>query len=290
MCIAIVNKRSTLSKETFKNSFENNPDGLGIAYFEGGRLKIKKSLKSYEDIYSKYLKVRKRIKTPIFIHARIGTSGGKTIANVHPFAITKDIAFMHNGVISYPKIFKDESDTRHLGRFIQKLSNPHSLFDPLSIEYGFIEDIAGSSKFCFLDNKGNVSIINEDLGHWDKSLDTWYSNDTYKKVSYKMYGNKKVYNSTYGSAWNCDYWNYKPAPAKKPSLSKYPKIERDLIEEFTGKDYDTLTDWERINEVKNIGDSFGYSTHPYYTFLDTIHEDFYKPFEVKNKNSKTPIA
>jgi hypothetical protein len=270
MCIAILNKSTLLEKEVFLNSFDNNPDGIGIAYSDGKQIQTVKRMDKPEELYSFYCKVRSKIDSPILIHARIGTSGGKTLKNVHPFKITKNLAMMHNGVISYPLIHKDESDTLHLVRFIQALKNPDAVLNPASLEYGFIEDMAGyGSKFIFLHSDGSYSIINEDKGHWDSENDTWYSNDGYKKISYKWHGNTKI--------WN-DYtpftYNHKPkAETSKPGKSENEiiKMEREIIDFYHFRKYDELTDSQIIDSINEYFTWFNIQGN-YYQSLKTLYD------------------
>ena len=62
-----------------------------------------------------------------------------------------------------------------------------------------ISESIHNSKLAFLDNFGNYTIINSDLGHWNKSKSIWFSNDGYKKPSYiNVYGGN--YNK-YNQGW-----------------------------------------------------------------------------------------
>jgi len=275
MCIAILNRQKTLSKNTIIHSFENNPDGIGMAYADKGKIQTVKRMNDPAGFYNLYKAIRERTKTPIFIHARIGTSGTNDLKNVHPFKITKKLVMMHNGIISYPKLFTQESDTRHLVRFIQSFRNPASVLDQSSIEYGFIDQLAGSSKFIFMNTEGDYSIINEGLGHWDADGDTWYSNETYKKVSYKMYGNKKVYNScNYGQNWGYQWGDYKPKTMKKEARNEtlIQKQEQRIIEAFTNLNYWSMKDYEVVNGVSDCIDAFGIAGS-YYEAIAKICEE-----------------
>ena len=58
MCIAIANLQSKpMTEQQIKNCWDNNGDGAGLLYKEGGRLKSYKNLKSVSKFYKKYIKV-----------------------------------------------------------------------------------------------------------------------------------------------------------------------------------------------------------------------------------------
>ena len=287
MCIAILNKSTLLEKEVFINSFENNPDGIGIAYSDGKQIQTVKRMDKPEELYNFYCKVRAKIDTPIMIHARIGTSGGKTLKNVHPFKVNKDLALMHNGVISYPLIHKDESDTLHFVRFVQALKDPETVLNEASLEYGFLEDLIGfGSKFIFLHTDGRYSIINESKGHWDDDNDTWYSNDAYKECNYVWYGNHKVYKGSYYADSDYQFGSVysdkkgktsaaKNAPKESKKLGYFAEMERDIVEyyDYRGQKFNELSDDDISDIINEILSWFGDSiTGTYYTALKQLHE------------------
>lgn len=195
MCIAIVNKHSLLTEDIFKNSFDNNPDGAGMAFINKGKISVIKEMKSYLNLYNKYVKVRQNNELPILIHFRIGTSGIKDKRNVHPFMINKDMCLIHNGMIDYQIINKDYSDTWHFTQLLKSLKSPERLLNTSSIENAMFEAFTTGSKVAFLHSSGQFSILNEESGMWVG--DTWFSNDTYKECDYYNYGGKVIYKSLY---------------------------------------------------------------------------------------------
>ena len=199
MCIAILNKSSMLEESVFENSFENNPDGCGMAYVIHGKVRVIHNLTSWKSLYEEYQQVRPLTKSPIMIHFRIGTSGAKDERNLHPFMVTKDMALIHNGMVSYSPIEKDKSDTWHFVEFLKTLKNPHNLLYSQSVESQMISAITTGSKLCFLHRNGSFNIINEKAGSWKD--DTWYSNNSYESCGYS-----KVWNSAYNyrSTWKDD--------------------------------------------------------------------------------------
>lgn len=190
MCIAILNKKSTLSLETIQNSWDNNNQGGGLLYVESGILTSFKTF-DHSEFIKKYYDVRANISTPIVLHFRIATSGTskENTDNLHPFFVNQNLAFVHNGVISGLGN-KKHSDTNQFNtQILQKL--PVNFLQNSGI-IELIKDRIGYSKLIFLDSKNRYTIINESLGHWDQS-GNWFSNDSYQGWNdFEYFGNKKV--------------------------------------------------------------------------------------------------
>lgn len=183
MCIAILNNGNQVSRESFKESLLNNPDGFGMAYILEGQLMTYKSLsKNFNKLYNKYLSVFKETKSPIVLHFRIGTSGKNDLLNCHPFYVNKGLIFCHNGIIKGLGSTKlNESDTREFNRTYLSGFTTFDLFNNEALK-GLIEAYIGHSKFIFLDQSGNFKIFNEGLGHWDNN-NNWFSNYSYVPYS-----------------------------------------------------------------------------------------------------------
>lgn len=217
MCIAILNTRNTINRETLQQCWKSNPDGAGMIYTNNGQLQIFKEMTNFDKFYKEYSKQRKANKQSNFVlHFRIATSGKIDKTNCHPFNVNKNLSFVHNGMINIQQLNNSVSDTYTFNELILKklpnnfLSN-HAIID-------LIENYIGYSKLVFLDSDNNASILNEDLGHWD-ALDNWYSNNSYqcsytktkvtKAKTYQIdadYYNTAYYNDTDNCA-NCDHYN-----------------------------------------------------------------------------------
>lgn len=211
MCIAIFNKaKYTLTKETFNNCWDKNRDGGGMMYAVDGKLHIFKSL--FKGVFKKeYARVREKYPDiDIVLHFRWSTHGGETMRNVHPHRVSKDIAFVHNGVLD--RVVEDKekdvkvwdkkekkwtvekqftsnlSDSVHFSKMLKDL--PTDFLDNeaiLTLIESYIED---DNKLIFMDSTGKHVIVNEDKGVWD--CECWFSNEGYKtppkkkkKVKYK---------------------------------------------------------------------------------------------------------
>jgi glutamine amidotransferase len=208
MCIAILNKVGTLPKEYIQNSWDNNYHGAGFAYSDGTSIVVHKQDKDVDSFYKKYAKARKKFPNASFlIHFRISTHGTISLDNLHPFVVG-DVAVIHNGMVDLEghSTTDHRSDTRYLCEEI--LANlPNGWQHSVGV-HRFMENIAGWSKFVFLDVDNNHYIINEDQGHWFE--DNWYSNNSYKQVNrYVDYGGKKVERTSvgFGSSSAYDDWD-----------------------------------------------------------------------------------
>lgn len=194
MCIAILNTYSTLSRESLKNCWENNFDGAGLLWVNSaGNLETFKELNSFKVFFKKYSEIRANHRGPVVLHFRIGTHGNHAEYNLHPFLISPEIGFVHNGVFRLPEIEKKYSDTWHFNSLIlQTMKSPARLFKLGSNESHLINHfVGGSSKLIFLNRKEDWRIFNEAAGHWDK-FGNWYSNHSYKASKYIDFGGKKV--------------------------------------------------------------------------------------------------
>jgi len=189
MCIAILNLSGIVPDLHIENSFQNNYDGAGMAWIESGKIKTYKTMNDLTEFMQTYKKIRKFNALPILLHFRISTHGKTNILNVHPFLIGDKMAMIHNGMIDFPLINKDLSDTHNFAMMLSRLSEPDQIMNPSSFESRYIQDICGNhSKMVFLSSDGEYQIINENKGHWIG--DTWYSNSTYKDYGLYDFGGK----------------------------------------------------------------------------------------------------
>jgi hypothetical protein len=212
MCIAIwKNENKIIDKETLARCFTANPDGAGFMYPENGKLHVKKGYFRFEDFYKAYQPHENK---QCVIHFRIKTHGSVSVDNCHPFNITKEFGFVHNGVISGYGV-DDISDTRDFNHkilqpLVKKWGNL-SLFEP-AIKT-LIESKIGYSKLIFLDKHGNAEIFNDIKGEWSDDANIWYSNGSYKPYTPPPALTTQSY-SSYGSYYP------KPSSTPKPEQSK----------------------------------------------------------------------
>lgn len=184
MCIIIAQPNNvTLAQQLLLRCWLSNSHGGGIAYVDGGQVKIFKELYNFDKYYEGYLNIREQYpKSKLVLHMRIKTHGDISLDNCHPFVVNDRLAVAHNGTISAIKAEYNgkESDTAKFTReILQQLptgfqNNPGC--------QRLIQEFIGHSKLAFLSSRNEITIINPHLG--EKEGDVWYSNGGYKAYRY----------------------------------------------------------------------------------------------------------
>ena len=179
MCIIIYKPEGiSLFPETIENAFENNPDGAGFAYVEDGKITIAKGYFSVEDFNAAYAPHEKK---QALLHFRIKTHGEIHEENCHPFNVSPNLVFAHNGVFHKMPYDKVKSDTVLFNELILqnivRIYGKRIVFDKHMIP--IFNEYSSFSKYVFMDNAGRVSIINEKDGQWNSKC--WFSNDSFRK-------------------------------------------------------------------------------------------------------------
>lgn len=181
MCVIIVNKADgkNISREEFRKAWKRNPDGGGIAYVKGGRVRIVKELVNEHKLWAAYKAIKKALpESNIIIHMRIATHGTVSTTNVHPFRVNRNLVFAHNGQITCVPKNTVYSDTHMFNtEVLQNL--PKDFLQSSGIRL-LLEDAIGQSKLAFLSSDNTVTILKERLGTWEDG--NWYSN-TFHRVT-----------------------------------------------------------------------------------------------------------
>ena len=215
MCIISVEPKGLRnSKEDLERMELCNDDGMGFAFSTGKRVVIKK-FRSFEKFYPEYSQCKNLYgKTSSFmVHFRIKTHGtNKGVFNVHPFRVSADLVFSHNGTIQNVGDSQRESDTRLFNKKILKKLKPDFLKD--ETQRKLIESFIGYSKLAFIDKAGRYEILNEHKGLWSGGM--WYSNESFKPKQPVNYG----WGGTYGGAYYQPYNNKPKASAVKSLPTK----------------------------------------------------------------------
>lgn len=176
MCVAIVNNNGLISEQTFIDCDAGNHDGAGLAWVENGKLETYQCMEDVKSFYEIYKCVREVSTSPVLIHFRYATSGKVDEDNTHPFSVNDELCFIHNGVMHEVDIInKNYSDTWHFNEMLKSM--PGGFLESEGIR-DLIRVFIGSDKLAFLDSKGNLTIINEQLGAYDDS-GNWFSNTFY---------------------------------------------------------------------------------------------------------------
>ena len=189
MCIAIYQAPGyRLTESELANSWQNNPDGAGISFFDSNlEIVVEKTMNRSEfvDIYNKACKQHGR-HSEMAVHFRIATHGGVNIDNCHPF-FTPDgsMSVIHNGII--PVLFESKKDPRSDTRvFVQEVipQLPKGWIDDEQM-FNVIEEYIGASKLVVLgsDTESSSYIFNEQMGHWSDDAKIWFSNRSYCQTS-----------------------------------------------------------------------------------------------------------
>jgi predicted glutamine amidotransferase len=176
MCIIVVKPEDvSLSIDTIVNMWVHNPDGAGFMYQDGGKLKIVKGLMKIADFYKEYSKVAER---KLVIHFRWRTHGEVSKNLTHPFQIDRKTGMVHNGVIPI-NTPSGESDTSWFASRLQNSGqNIMEALERRKVRQRMVNKI-GLSKLVFMNNAGNVQILNGHMGHFSDD-GCWYSNNSYK--------------------------------------------------------------------------------------------------------------
>lgn len=178
MCLIIYSPSGYIPGKHLSKGLQANPDGWGYMFADNGKIIIRKGMKP-RHFWAQWRQDKLGGGIPVVWHARIGTHGHRAEFNCHPFEIPKHgLAMAHNGIIAqHSEANNPLSDTQ---LFLQQII--------CKLPKGFLKDLTlvklvgyyiGHSKLAFMDELGEVTIINEHLGNWSK-YGRWYSNDSWK--------------------------------------------------------------------------------------------------------------
>lgn len=193
MCIIAIKPTGIepIDKNILATCFDNNPHGAGFMLSRNGKVEISKGHMTMEAYWQALENAHITTKDTVIYHCRIGTAGGNTPENTHPFPISKslkrlkelntttDIGIAHNGIISIEHN-KDESDTM---AFIKKIlaskTVRNNLKEPAITE--LIANYTKTSRLAIL--YGNADIVTTGTG-WTTKNGITYSNSTYKETPF----------------------------------------------------------------------------------------------------------
>ena len=263
MCIICVKNKGIAmpTTEVIENMWNNNPDGAGIMYTKKGTVRIDKGYKKLDDLKKRLTKLEGEIDTKkeaVVLHFRIGTAGGNTPQNTHPFAISDDISTLqtlrlktdvgvaHNGVIHITPRQKDISDTMEyiasqlapLKRAVPEFYKSKDLMTMISN--------AISSKMAFLTGNGAVYTIGAFVE--DPKTKLLYSNTTY---SYSRW-----YRSAYVNSYGTGNYTYSSANSRWDWSNE--DDEEDEYFCYTNKDGKYVSEKMRKTGASLASDGYGY--------------------------------
>lgn len=177
-----------LKEEWLENAVQANTDGWGLLVRnKDGVMVVNRGFdeKTFAKLGSSF-----GGEYDVVAHARIGTSGKRDIANLHPFPIydkrylsseidqqTPQAYLFHNGMVTVPMWNQDMSDTWHLARLWESVYG-----DQLGEKMRHRgwrrrqRKFIGDYNKLVLVNAEGVRIINPTAGYWIEG--TWHSNKT----------------------------------------------------------------------------------------------------------------
>jgi len=196
VCLILVSQSgSKLPKQLLEHSFDNNPDGCGMAHVIDGKIVVKKGFWKFSKFFDYYSKITDVEITPsILIHMRVSTGTPLVAGNCQPYRLSPNCIFAHNGNLEYHGIKSegDKSDTRvFVEKFLRPMFNDKNnkgVYKTPSFMWLMKNHFSHRNKFVFLDNNGEFLIVNEfqgdDINNMGEKV--WASNDTwhYRRMSW----------------------------------------------------------------------------------------------------------
>ena len=226
MCILIHKPKGIdmPEREYLKNCFDNNPDGIGIAWVDSrGITHIRKGFMKFKAFMKFINPIKKEMKKyDVILHFRYATHGSVSPGNCHPFPIDVNLKNLrstaysgrfeilaHNGVIFEYGNVKNSSDLSDTMVLAKRLHDKGIESDEIK------KVIETGGKFCISDKEGNI----KRYGQFIEDMGIFWSNDTY----------------LYAEVYKPVYKPIKYAASKYQTYTPY-----DIID-----DYDPFDDWYR---------------------------------------------
>lgn len=208
MCIAIVIPGGIPlpDVEETQRCWDRNPDGAGFAYSDGAKLVVHKGFTYISDFQAALMSIPDTFQWAA-LHFRIGTAGGLTPQNTHPFPVSSNpghlqaldyecpAAIIHNGVLPLRPRRLDMSDTAELAALLAESGNPAQAIGLVG------KLVSGNNRLAYLTPKAYTL-----YGAWIAEDGRYYSNDGFRKSHSR------------GIPWSTNnYWSYtrKRQSAKK---------------------------------------------------------------------------
>lgn len=213
MCIIAIKKKGIKfpSVETVKTMCENNPHGFSMVVSDGRKAKVCKTMnqEKFLDVYRKVLKKYDYRTSSMFMHTRIKTHGSERLENCHGWR-ENGLMFAHNGILS----IVSRDDMTDSETFFRDIFSPAYKVGGWKLGEKVIKAIIGTSKFVFMDDKGNI----HHYGHYIEDDGILYSNTTYRNCGYFNIGGRNVRRSSWWDDYDFDSkndWNKALEDAEK---------------------------------------------------------------------------
>lgn len=191
MCIIVHKAKGVkLDEIVYRNCYNRNDHGVGIAFVDDGQLKVIKGMMGFDEMYAI---VKANEERELLIHYRVMSKGAISEENCHPFVIPPGMhdqysfALMHNGTLNW-RSTDQKSDTHF---FVEDALGPLLDRDPYFFDYPFcrrmMEHFIGSNnKFAIMrcnsqTKESNVYIVNAKEGIYYEGC--WFSNMSFTDES-----------------------------------------------------------------------------------------------------------
>lgn len=240
MCRILFKKNNDVKfdKRELEQSYQYNSDGTGLVYWDDKKQEmiVQKWLigTPFHKIYNFVQKVEQlKSAKNIAIHFRFGTSGGKTIEQIHPIEISYNYFLLHNGIVrEFEFDAQVMSDTQLMGFWLKcaniKVNSLKNKFLKKCLETKFV-----GNKLLLLESD-KYAIINEELGEWVGGI--WKSWKEYNYGKYKPIKRKQIEQQMYG--WDSENWeneeivrNIEPYTNQTTNKTQQELDEEELHEE-----------------------------------------------------------
>lgn len=231
MCLIIASPEGKVPTcGVIDQGWRDNSDGWGLMYSDGKNIVVKKGM----NINGLKPLLTNLNGAPYVLHYRWATHGTKGLDNCHPFKVTKKLYMAHNGVINIDCTNKLMSDTWHFAQLLRGDGLDHTTIKEKEVIKSIEKAIGKSNKLAFLDDKGSITLANEDSGTWKDGV--WFSNTN--SFPFEGYGWESYFNRKYVRHNHSYYDNIR----KQSELS-----DKETKKEVTWKDsfyYDDAEIWD----------------------------------------------
>lgn len=290
------------TNETMEIMWDNNPDGAGFMYAEGGSVHIEKGFMSYEEFKNAIDELGKTHdlkKLPIIMHFRITTHGGTKPENCHPFPVSENVGMLqrlkskaewglaHNGILNIiPRA--GISDTMEY--VVSQVAYMKKINHRFAENQNFMQMIANAttgSRIVLMNGDGNIFCT----GDWvdDEATGLRYSNTNYKWSYSRSY--RYDTNSLWSSyCYDDDDLDIKPTKSKS-TFDKYYRSK--IVYNAEDVDADIRFNGKSVNPrdlmdfyVDSSGNVYWYSE---YDDAITPMDDYEVIWDDKNRNFEKAV-
>jgi hypothetical protein len=180
MCLLITKPANTsLDSDVLARAYQQNSDGLGIAYYDGDARHVVKTLPQNAEDAIAFCAEHAKPEYTAMVHFRFATHGAATLENQHPFSVPNtDLVLAHNGVMPYTLDLHcgNGTDTWAFVRqyLVGIVQGRRALQRMRSAERALAELIGTGNKLAAMDARGNLAHVNRNSGVDHAGI--WYSN------------------------------------------------------------------------------------------------------------------